>query len=180
MSVRQAARLLNCHKDTAAKYLAEVEAKGWIRQTSRGRFSQKTDKTASTWRITNQPIGLGVDTPETKEYAKWKPGAEIQNAVPPDRTTCPTRSDRGQKNGPTKPDTYISSHRGDAEGPSGQPAASSPVEGCHKVLVERLGADGWLILTKLPSVVVDDLAQRQTDGTLTNEYLQEKIGELAA
>jgi len=73
MSVRQGARLLNCNKDTAWKILKELEDKGWIRQTSKGCFNQKTDKTASTWRITNQPIGMGVDTPETKEYARWKP-----------------------------------------------------------------------------------------------------------
>jgi hypothetical protein len=76
-SVRQAARLLNCNKDTAAKTLRELEEKGWIIQTSKGCFNQKTDKTASTWRITNQPVGLGVDTPETKEYDKWKPNDEI-------------------------------------------------------------------------------------------------------
>ena len=73
MSVRQAARLLNCNKDTAAKYLEELEKKGWVRLTEKGCFNQKTDKTASTWRITNQPVGLGVDTPATKEYARWEP-----------------------------------------------------------------------------------------------------------
>ena len=104
MSIRQAAELLNCNKDTAAKYLAELEEKGWIHQTSKGSFSQKTDKTASTWRITNQPIGLGVDTPETKEYAHWKPGVKIQNTAPLDRTVCPTTSDRDRKNGPTRSD----------------------------------------------------------------------------
>ena len=73
MSVRQAAKLINCNKNTAAKTIKELETKGWIRQSSKGSFSQKTDKTASTWRITNQPIGLGTDTPETKEYASWTP-----------------------------------------------------------------------------------------------------------
>ena len=119
MSIRQAAELLNCNKDTAAKYLAELEEKGWIHQTSKGSFSQKTDKTASTWRITNQPIGLGVDTPETKEYAHWKPGVKIQNTVPLDRTVCPTTSDREAPktppHGPTTSDTYISTIRGVAQ-----------------------------------------------------------------
>jgi len=77
MSVRQAAQLLNCNKDTAAKYLEELEEKGWIRVTEKGCFNQKTEKTASTWRITNQPVGAGVDTPSTKEYANWKPNDEI-------------------------------------------------------------------------------------------------------
>ncbi len=73
MSVRQAAKLINCNKNTAAKTIKELEGKGWIRQSTKGSFSQKTDKTASTWRITNQPISMGVDTPETKEYASWTP-----------------------------------------------------------------------------------------------------------
>ncbi len=73
MSVRQAAKLINCDKKTAAKKIKELEGKGWIRNVTEGSFSQKTNKTASTWRITNQPIGRGVDTPETKEYASWTP-----------------------------------------------------------------------------------------------------------
>ena len=73
MSVRQAAKLINCNKNTAAKTIKELEGKGWIRNVTEGSFSQKTNKTASTWRITNKPIGMGVDTPETKEYALWTP-----------------------------------------------------------------------------------------------------------
>ena len=73
MSVRQAAKLINCNKNTAAKTIKELEGKGWICQSTEGSFSQKTNKTASTWRITNQPIGTGVDTPATKEYARWTP-----------------------------------------------------------------------------------------------------------
>ena len=103
MAVRQAAKLLNCCKDTAVKALEELEDKGWIRLTSKGSFSQKTEKTASEWRITNHPIGLGVDTPATKEYAIWRPD-EIQNTVLLNRTTGPTKPDRKQKHGPTKPD----------------------------------------------------------------------------
>ena len=103
MSVRQAAALLNCNKDTAAKYLTELEDKGWTRQNEKGYFTQKSDKTASKWRITNQPIGLGVDTPETKEYAKWQP-PEIQNTDPIAGTVCPTMSDRKHKTGPTRSD----------------------------------------------------------------------------
>ena len=73
MSVRKAGKLLNCSKDTAAKYIRELEEKGWIRLVDKGSFNHKTDKTASLWRITNQAIGLGVETPETKDYMKWRP-----------------------------------------------------------------------------------------------------------
>ncbi len=79
MAVREAARLLGCHKDTAAKALREVEDKGWIRPMKKGSFHMKSDagsrkfRAATTWRLTNQPIGRGVETPATKEYVKWRP-----------------------------------------------------------------------------------------------------------
>ena len=95
MSVRQAA-------NTAAKTIKELQGNGWIRQTQKGAFSQKSNKTASTWRITNQPVGAGVDVPETKEYIRWRPEGEIQNAVPSSGTVCPTTRDRERKSGPIK------------------------------------------------------------------------------
>lgn len=79
MSVRDAARLLRCNKNTAFKALRELEDKGWIRAAATGSFHWKAEaggrkfRAATTWRITNQPIGLGTDTKETKEYVKWKP-----------------------------------------------------------------------------------------------------------
>ena len=79
MSAREAARLLGCCKNTAFKVLRELEEKGWTRPAKTGSFHLKSDaagrayRAATTWRITNQPIGLGVDTPATKEYAIWKP-----------------------------------------------------------------------------------------------------------
>ncbi len=76
MAVREAAGLLNCHRDTAAKALQELQDKGWICATQKGNFDWKT-KVATKWRITNEPIGLGIDTPATKEYMRWKPGDEI-------------------------------------------------------------------------------------------------------
>ncbi len=79
MSVLDAARLLGCHRDTAFKALRELEEKGWIREEQKGSFHRKTDATgrkfrpATTYRITNQPVGLGVDIKATKEYMKWRP-----------------------------------------------------------------------------------------------------------
>lgn len=103
MSVRRAAELLGCGKNKAEKVLAELQDKGWIVLTSKGSFSQKTDKTASTWRITNQPVGLGVDVPATKEYTRWLP-PKIQNTVPSGGTACPSTGDRGTKSGPSTGD----------------------------------------------------------------------------
>ena len=79
MSVRHAARLLDCCLDTAAKALQELEDKGWTRLTQKGSFHWKAEaggrkfRAATTWRITNQPKGLGTDIKATKEYMKWKP-----------------------------------------------------------------------------------------------------------
>jgi hypothetical protein len=103
MSVRHAAKLLNCSKDTALKVIRELEEKGWIVKTSNGSFSQKTNKTASMWRITNQPVGLGVDTPATKEFARWSPPGK-QSTVRKNRTTRPRKSHRVHNLGPNQPD----------------------------------------------------------------------------
>ena len=79
MSGLDAAQLLGCHKDTAFKALRELEEKGWIREEQKGSFHWKTNaggrkyRPATTYRITNQPVDLGVVTPATKEYMKWKP-----------------------------------------------------------------------------------------------------------
>ncbi len=79
MSARDAARLLRCDKDTAFKAQGELVEKGWIRESQKGSFQWKTDaggrkfRPATTWRITNMPIGLGTDIKATKEYVKWRP-----------------------------------------------------------------------------------------------------------
>ena len=79
MSVRDAARLLGCGKNTAFTALRELEEKGWTRPTQTGSFYWKAEaggrkhRAATTFRITNQPIGLGTDTSATKEYVKWRP-----------------------------------------------------------------------------------------------------------
>jgi len=79
MSARDAARLLRCDKDTAFKAQGELVEKGWIREAQKGSFHWKIDasgrkyRPATTYRITNQPVGLGVDIKATKEYMKWRP-----------------------------------------------------------------------------------------------------------
>ncbi|GJL87154.1 MAG: hypothetical protein DHS20C03_08630 [Minwuia thermotolerans] len=97
MSVRRAADLLNCGKNRAEAALKELQNKGWIVCTGKGSFDQKTGNRSTTWRITNQPVGLGVQTPETKDYMRWKPGKglpEIQNTVPVRGTAGPSQGDR--------------------------------------------------------------------------------------
>lgn len=73
MSVRRAADRLNCSPGRAEKAIRELEAKGWTVCTQKGSFSQKSGKRATTWRLTNEPIGAGLDVPATKEYTRWRP-----------------------------------------------------------------------------------------------------------
>jgi DNA-binding transcriptional MocR family regulator len=102
MSVRQGAKLIGCNKDTAAKAIKELEEKGWIRLMEKGRFDQKTNKTASLWRITNQPIGMGVDTPETKEYMSWRPPEKIKTRSHETGPAVPGDGTVGRETGPTR------------------------------------------------------------------------------
>ena len=107
MSVRRAADLLNCGKNRAETALKELQDKGWIVCTGKGSFNQKTGNRSTTWRITNQPVGLGVQTPETKDYMRWKPGKglpEIQNTVPVRGTAGPSQGDRCINHGPSQGD----------------------------------------------------------------------------
>ena len=102
MSVRQAAKLIGCNKDTAAKAINELEEKGWICLMQKGRFDQKTNKTASLWRITNQPVGMGVDINETKEYMKWRPPEKIKTRSHETGPAVPIGGTVGRENGPTR------------------------------------------------------------------------------
>lgn len=103
MSVRRAAKLLGCGKNKAAETLLELQKLGWIVCTTKGAFTHKTEKMASTWRITNQPIDLGVVTPATKEYTKWKPVDKIIHG-PSGGTVCPFTRDHKPKRGTSTKD----------------------------------------------------------------------------
>lgn len=89
LSVREAAKALNCHRDTAAKALREVEAKGWARTNQKGSFDWKGGL-ATTYILTNEPMG---DKSATKDFMSWKPVPEKQNPVLRDRTNGTTRPD---------------------------------------------------------------------------------------
>ncbi len=85
MSVRHAAALLGCSKNRAEKAIQELLEKGWIVRTERSGFHRKIERKPSLYRITDRPIGLGVDVPETKEFAAWRPPNydPKKNSVPP-------------------------------------------------------------------------------------------------
>lgn len=102
LSVRQAATALGCHRDTAAKALDECVATGWAKRNTKAGFNWKSG-TATTWYLTNEPIG---DETATKDYMRWQPEKK-QTAVLRDRTLCPTKPDTSHpktlKNTPKRP-----------------------------------------------------------------------------
>ncbi len=102
MSVREAAGKLGCSNDTASKALRELVEKGWIVANVKGAFTTKT-MMATTWRITNQPVGLGVDVPATKNYMNWR-SPENQNPVRESSTHGTKKQYRCQKDGKKKQD----------------------------------------------------------------------------
>ena len=200
MSIRQAAKLLQCNKDTALKYLVELQDKGWVCQMTKGHFSQKTDKTASTWRITNQPIGHGVEIPATKEYAKWappqkqKPGRSIgttcarssdqeskTGATKPDRTplNCAKTSDRDAPKtpptGPTTSYTYSSTTR---KGGGGQP--DGPPSSSLEAVRDDSGSNAFSALSLHSQGIVDGLKHHRNDGSQDDNIPQKKSGHLAS
>ena len=106
LSIREAAELLNCHKDTASKAFRELEDRGFVRTHIKGAFNVKV-RLATTWILTEYRYD---DQPPTKEFMKWRP-PEKQNTVLTNRTVGPNRPDRGRFNrteetphSPTRPD----------------------------------------------------------------------------
>lgn len=69
MSHRELAHLLNCAVNTASDAIKELLQHGWIKESVKGAFARKTPH-ATTWILTNEPLG---DALPTKEYARWRP-----------------------------------------------------------------------------------------------------------
>ena len=77
LSVREAARRLGVAPNTAVKAIRELEAKGFIRPKQRGSFNWKGGK-ATIWILTE--YGHAGELP-TKDFMRWRPDPENQNAV---------------------------------------------------------------------------------------------------
>lgn len=83
MSHREAAELLNIHRNTVGPYFTELEERGFIRQTSRGRLGYEGNGIASTWALTELPEESGrratmtFRTWRTKTKARHKEGARL-------------------------------------------------------------------------------------------------------
>lgn len=69
MSVREAARELHIHRDTASKAFVALQEKGFIKCNQKGHFGYKV-RHASTWILTEERY---QDQLPTKDYLKWKP-----------------------------------------------------------------------------------------------------------
>lgn len=82
MSVREAAKLLNCTPNTAGRRFKELQEKGFIALVIKGAFSMKAGQ-ASIWRLT---FHSHRDTPPTREYQAWRP--QNENTVSTDADTC--------------------------------------------------------------------------------------------
>ena len=85
-SVRQAAKALHVSKDTAARGLEELQARGFIAVRRKGGFNLKEQKGQATeWRLTEVAYGTAVDG--TKEFMRWSKG----NDFPVERGPKPNR-----------------------------------------------------------------------------------------
>jgi hypothetical protein len=70
-SVREAAALLRCSKDTAAATFRELVEHLLLEEIVKGAFSLKA-RHATTWRIT---LATAPDHPATNDYTHWQPSA---------------------------------------------------------------------------------------------------------
>jgi len=107
LSIREAAELLKCHKDTASKAFRELDDRGFVRSHIKGAFKLKV-RHATTWILTEYRYD---DQPPTKEFMKWKPAPQKQKLVLSNRTDGPNKPDRSRLNrteetprGPTRSD----------------------------------------------------------------------------
>lgn len=77
MSEREAARLIGVSKNTAARALAELIERGFLRVMQKGCYDAKG--IATTWRLTFQPYPHGSMGP-TNEWEKWQPAEKKSQA----------------------------------------------------------------------------------------------------
>ena len=75
LSLDEAARLLHLGKATVARGFAELEAKGFIRMTARGRWYGRQ---ATTYAVTDRPVGRN---PPANAWRSWQPTPKIHSSV---------------------------------------------------------------------------------------------------
>jgi hypothetical protein len=75
LSLDEAARLLHMGKATVARAFAELEAKGFIRMTARGRWYGRQ---ATTYAVTDRPVGRN---PPTQAWRIWQSATKNSASV---------------------------------------------------------------------------------------------------
>lgn len=71
-SVREGARALRINKDTAMKYLRELQKRGFIKPRRKGSYNEKSPL-ATEWELTMERYR---DQAPTKEFMSWKVPSE--------------------------------------------------------------------------------------------------------
>jgi hypothetical protein len=79
MSARELGRRLGVRKDTAAGYLWDCEAAGFIRAHQRGAFTWK-ERHATAWVLTEFPF---AGAPGTKDFMRWRKGDVLTTRARP-------------------------------------------------------------------------------------------------
>jgi len=90
LSLDEGARILGIGKATVARALTELQAKGFIAMTRRGRWYGRQ---ASTYAVADRPVGRN---PPTNGWRAWRPGPENHSSVP-------LRTDGGPDGAATEP-----------------------------------------------------------------------------
>jgi len=90
MSHREAAKLLNAHRNTVGPWFKELEARGFIAMTQASYLGPSGIGQTSHWRLTELPSD-DMKTP-SKDFASWQ---QIQKprtkSVPPRHNDCDTK-----------------------------------------------------------------------------------------
>ena len=83
MAVREAAVMLNVHRNTVPSYFRELEVRGLIRETQRGHLGADGHGIASTWTLCELPTA--DSKPPDMSFRSWLPE---KNPVTTDRRPC--------------------------------------------------------------------------------------------
>ncbi|SFL39571.1 hypothetical protein SAMN04488036_11225 [Shimia haliotis] len=87
LSYREAAIALNCHRNTAGVWFADLERRGFIAMTQAPYLGPSGVGQASVWALQELPTTDGK--PATKEFAKWRETKKPRTmTVPPRHNDC--------------------------------------------------------------------------------------------
>jgi len=148
LSTRDAAERVRCSKDTAARALADLIAKGFIECCSRGHFDRKSPH-ASEYRLTLYSCDR-TGQRASKAFMSWRDGDAKSVAGPMGRTAGPTS---GTAQGSTKENYHLRSDERDRDPPS-EPSIG-PTTGTHIIYqmgsgVEEAGERSGVVVNLQP------------------------------